>query len=138
MSDYNISYNGSLIRNINLTNSNDYKAISDLFKCFSLLSNLKKTILIYNDNYVVVVNNKNVKYVTTYKFNDVELIHVYKLYMASRSEIFINASSRFIKFRTEHERFLRVMVDCCRVNLPRQKITFTGLKMLIICLYLVR
>lgn len=36
----------------------DFKALFNMVRCFSILSNLKKTILIYNDNYVVIYSKK--------------------------------------------------------------------------------
>lgn len=72
---------------------------------------------------------------STYKFNNIEISYVYKLYMASRSDIFINATDHFIKFKSEHERFLQVIIDCYHIKLPRKKALVMGLKMLIICLY---
>ena len=42
----------------------------------------------------------------------------------------------FIKFKSEHEKFISVMLDCYHVNFNRKKAVNLGLKMLTICLYL--
>jgi hypothetical protein len=129
------NYKINLLANVTLFNSSDYKALHSLLRCFSILSTLKKTIFIYNNNYIIILNNKNVKYMSTYKFNNIEISYVYKLYMISKSDIFINATDHFIKFKSEHERFLQVIIDCYHINLPRSKALVMVIKMLIICLY---
>lgn len=55
--------------------------------------------------------------------------------MMARADIFINSTTHYIKFKSEHERFLQVLIDCYHVNLPRTKALVLGVKMLIICLY---
>jgi hypothetical protein len=128
-------YNSNLLPNVFLSNVCDYKSLHSLLRCFSLLSSLKKTIFIYHNNYIVILNNKNIKYMSTYKFNNIESPQVFKLYAATRSDIFINATTHYMKFKSEHERFFQVMIDCYRVNIPRNKVLAMGLKMLTICLY---
>lgn len=55
--------------------------------------------------------------------------------MYSNSDIFINASNNFLKFKSEHERFMSIMIDCYHNNLSRKKISNLSIKMLIMCLY---
>lgn len=117
-------------------NVEEYKALNSLFMCSKLLKNLKKTIFIYHDNYIVLLfNNNTTTDFILYKFENIELSHVIKLYTFSKASIFINASNKFIKFKTEHERFLTIFLDCLHHRLPRKKINLTNLKMFLIVLF---
>lgn len=128
--------NFNLLSTLHTYNSSDYKALYNLLSCIKLLTSLKKTMFIYNNNYIFIIYNKGVKYISSYKFNNVELSYIYKLYMSSRSNIFINTTNSYIKFKSEHEKFISVMIDCYHNNLSRNKISFLNIKLLILCLYI--
>lgn len=125
-----------MLRFLTIYNTEEYKALSSLFLCSKLLKNLKKTIFIYNDNYIILLFNNNIcNDFIIYKFENIELSHVIKLYTFSKASVFINASSKFIKFKTEHERFLTIFLDCLHHRLSRKKINLTNLKMFLIVLF---
>lgn len=125
-----------MLRFLTIYNIEEYKALSSLFLCSKLLKNLKKTIFIYNDNYIILLFNNNIcNDFIIYKFENIELSHVIKLYTFSKASVFINASSKFIKFKTEHERFLTIFLDCLHHRLSRKKINLTNLKMFLIVLF---
>lgn len=126
----------NLLKFLTMHNIEEYKALNSLFLCSKLLKNLKKTIFIYNDNYIVLLFNNNMyDDFIIYKFENIELSYVVKLYTFSKASIFINASSKFIKFKTEHERFLTIFLDCLHHRLSRKKINLTNLKMFLIVLF---
>ena len=105
-----------------------------MIKSLYSISNLKKTIFIYHKNYIILIYNKNIKYHHIYKIKNIENSYIYKLYMFSKADIFINSSNEFLKFKSEHEKFININFDCYHNNLTRYKIKTTINKMLIIIL----
>ena len=100
------------------------------------MSKLKKSIFIYNDNFLTVIyKNSFYKKLLTYKFNNIELPLVLKLYVYSNSSIFINASTTFIKFKSEHEKYIDVLIDCYHVHGSRKRANSLNYKMYALSLY---
>jgi hypothetical protein len=126
----------NIINIFNLINLNEYKSISNLLFGLNLLNNLNKNIFIYNKNFIIIICKNKFKNTLIYKFNNIELPQIFKLYMYTNSDIFINTSDLFIKFKSEHERYLNVLFDCFHNNLPRFKVKNMSVKMLILCLYI--
>lgn len=84
-------------------------------------------IIIYKTNYF--------KKILKYKFNNIELPLILKLFIYSNSSIFINISSTFIKFKAEYERYLEIFIDCYHIHNSRKKANTLNYKICILSLY---
>lgn len=107
-----------------------------MYKCISIFNKLNKTIFIYNNNFISVLQkNKIHKNLLTFKFNNIELPLMLKIYIYTNSSIFINASNTFIKFKSEYETYPEIFFDCYHNNFSRKKTNSLNYKMYMLILY---
>nr|NP_049611.1 orf160 [Tetrahymena pyriformis]AAD41956.1 orf160 [Tetrahymena pyriformis] len=128
--------NFNIIKYFNLKNYKEIKALLNLFKCISLLNKLNKSIFIYNDNFITIINKNNFyKNLLTYKYVNIELMSMLKIYIYMNTSIFINASSSFIKFKSEYETYSDIFFDCYHHPFKRKKANSLVYKMYFLVLY---
>nr|YP_740848.1 Ymf73 [Tetrahymena pigmentosa]ABI51757.1 Ymf73 [Tetrahymena pigmentosa] len=132
----NFKNNINIIKYLDLNNYKEIKSYINLIKCIYLLNKIKKSTFIFNNNLLIIIyKNKFFKKILKYKFNNIELPLILKLFIYSNSSIFLNMSTTFIKFKSEYERYLDVFIDCYHINNSRKKANLLNYKMCILSLY---
>lgn len=102
----------------------------------SLLKRLNKTICIFNNNYLIIIfNNKTGRKFLVYKFINIELKYIFKIFQYTRSSIFINATSTFIKFKLEQLKNIDIYLDCYHNSSYRNDVVSLSHKMLLLSMY---
>nr|YP_010411988.1 Ymf73 [Tetrahymena rostrata]URP31148.1 Ymf73 [Tetrahymena rostrata] len=128
----NINY----IKYLNLINFKELKALNSLLRCIVLVNKIKKTVLVYNNNFISILYRSNFyNRLITYKFNNTELDYIYKIFSFTNVSVFVNASSKYVKFKTEHERNIDFSLDCFHNNMPRNPAHYLVGKMYVLVMY---
>lgn len=130
------NYNVNLMHYINITNPNELIAYSSLFKSINLLKKLNKTIFIYQNNYIVILYRNNlIKRNITFKFKNLQVDYFFKIYTFMYVSILINVASNYLKFKSEHEKYLEVFFDCYHNDCTRGKASTMSFKMFLLIMY---
>ena len=91
---------------------------------------------IFNNNYLIILfNNKIGKNYLIYKFINIELKYIFKIFQYTRASIFINISSTFIKFKLEQLKNIDIYLDCYHNSGYRKDIQSLSHKMLLLSMY---
>ena len=121
---------------MDIKNKFEVRAYTNLFTCVSLLKRLNKTTCIFNNNYLIIIfNNKTGKNFLVYKFINIELKYIFKIFQYTRSSIFINATSTFIKFKLEQLKNIDIYLDCYHNSSYRGDVVNLSHKMLLLSVY---
>ena len=125
-----------MINYLDIKNKFESRAYTNLFTCMSLLKQLNKTICIYNNNYLIILfSNKTSKKFLVYKFINIELKYIFKIFQYTRASIFINISSTFIKFKLEQLKNIDIYLDCYHNSGCRKDVQALSHKMLLLSMY---
>lgn len=128
--------NLNLIKYLDFKSYKEFKSYILLFKCLLLLKNLKKTIFMYNELFITVFfKESSYSSVLLYKIKKIESAMIFKLYSHTNASIFINVSSNFIKFKSEHENYIEFSLDCFHANFSKKKMSTLNSKITILALY---
>ncbi len=128
----------NLIKYLNFLKPSELVAYTALFKSVSLLKKLNKTIFIFQNNYIIIIyKNDYIKKTISYKFKNLQVDYFFKIYIFMKVSILINTASNYLKFKSEHERYLDIFFDCYHNKFSRDKISTISHKMFLLVMYFV-
>lgn len=120
----------TFFKKLNFGLNNELKAYLMLFNVLKNLNKIEKTIMIYHENYITIFyKTKQFSKKIIYKFNNIENKILKKLYKFYNPSVFINCTNTMIKFKSEHERFPEIIIDCYHNNVSRLKVKELNIKL---------